>query len=98
MLPARRSQATHGPWALVAYCGCGFHTTCSTRIACSQTAPHLVFIGPKILKPSRRQFGVFDGVLDVGSCTRILRVNPVPRKLGKMLPFTTCVRGLCYGI
>ena len=38
---------------------------CSTRIACPQTAPHLVFIGPKILKPSRREFGVFDGVLDM---------------------------------
>jgi len=64
-MPVRRSQATHGPWARAACGVCGSHTTCSTRIACPQAAPCLVFIRPKILKPSRRQFGVFDGVLDV---------------------------------
>jgi hypothetical protein len=53
-MPVRRSQATQGPWARAACGVCGSHTTCSTRIARPQAAPCLVFIGPKILKPSRR--------------------------------------------
>src|SRR5215510_15031572 len=64
-MPVRRSQATHGPWTRAACGVCRSHPTCSTRIARPQAAPFLVLIGPKILKPSRRQFGVFDSVLDV---------------------------------